>query len=143
MILKTALFFILFSFSALSVAEQLGLVSAEELQNMQQHEHALVVDIRTPEEWKTGVIPESKKLESFHADGHFDSAKWLDDLQKLKSQPDQPVILVCRSGNRSNKVGQFLVEQGMPKVYHLKQGIQSWVQSGYPLSKDSANSLNP
>lgn len=118
-------------------AKELGLVSAEQLQTMQQNDHALVVDIRTDAEWHaTGIIPNSQKLQSFNSDGQFDSAKWLADLQKLKTSPEQTVILVCRSGNRSGKVGEFLTRQGMPNVYHLNNGIQSWIESGHPLKPD-------
>ncbi|MDD1620300.1 MAG: rhodanese-like domain-containing protein [Methylococcaceae bacterium] len=116
---------------------ELGQVSVGQLQPMRQNDHALVIDIRTEAEWHaTGIIPGSQKLQSFNNDGQFDAEKWLADLQKLKTSPDQPVILVCRSGNRSGKVGEFLVRQGMPNVYHLNNGIQSWIKSGNPVEPD-------
>jgi rhodanese-related sulfurtransferase len=118
-------------------AAELGQLSAQQLQAMQQNDRALVIDVRTEAEWQaTGVIPNSQKLQSFNSDGQFDSAKWLADLQKLKTSADQPVILVCRSGNRSSKVGELLIRQGMTNVYHLNNGIQSWIKSGYPLKSD-------
>ncbi|WP_445371268.1 rhodanese-like domain-containing protein [Methylomonas sp. HW2-6] len=119
-------------------AAELGELDTEQLGTMQQNQNALVVDIRTPQEWQaTGLIPGSHKLQSFDADGKFDQQKWLADLEKLKTSPDQPVILVCRSGNRSTKVGKMLSEQpGMPKVYHLNNGIQSWIRSGRPVAPD-------
>ncbi len=118
-------------------AAKLGQVFSEQLQTMQRNDHALIIDIRTEAEWHaTGIIPGSQKLQSFNSDGQFDSAKWLADLQKLKTSPDQAVILVCRSGNRSDKVGEFLVRQGMPNVYHLNNGIQSWIKSGHPVKPD-------
>lgn len=123
--------------TAASATAELGQVSAEQLQSMQQNDNALVIDVRTETEWQaTGVIPGSQKLQSFNSDSQFDAEKWLADLQKLKTSPDQAVILVCRSGNRSGKVGEFLVRQGMPNVYHLNNGLQSWIKSGYPLKPD-------
>lgn len=134
MLLKS-IFFILSLFAPWLAAEELGQVSAEQLQAMQQNNNALIVDIRTEAEWQaTGVIPNSRKLQSFDSDGKFDSEKWLADLQKLKSTPDQAVILVCRSGSRSSKVGEFLTQQGMHNVYHLSNGIQSWIKSGQPIT---------
>jgi len=139
-----SLFFLLLSFFATCLqAAELGQVSAEELQAMQTHDHALVVDIRTEEEWKaTGIIPESQKLQSFNKDGSFDATKWIADLQKLKTSADQPVILVCRSGNRSSKVGRLLIEQGIPNVYHLSNGIQSWINTGHPVDTDISTTNN-
>ncbi len=137
MTLKLTLFLLLSLITSTIRAAGLGEVSAEQLQALQQNEHALVIDVRTEPEWQaTGIIPGSQKLQSFTRDGQFDSAKWLADLQKLKTSPDQPVILVCRSGNRSSKVGEFLIQQGMPKVYHLTNGIQSWIKSGRPVQPD-------
>ncbi len=119
-------------------AAELGQVSAEQLLSMQQNSNALVVDVRTAAEWQaTGVIADSQKLESFDSNGRFEQEKWLVNLEKLKSSPEQPVILVCRSGNRSGKIGQILTEQlGMKNVYHLSNGIQSWIKSGHPVKTD-------
>lgn len=137
MTLKSIIFLLLSLASPWLSAAELGQVSAEQLQAMQQNQQALVVDIRTEAEWQsTGIIPNSMKLQSFNGEGEFDSAKWLADLQKMKTSPEQPVILVCRSGNRSSKVGEFLIQQGMTKVYHLNNGIQSWIKSGHPVKPD-------
>ena len=137
MILKSLVFLLLLLFAPWIWADDLGQVSAEQLQAMQQNGQALVIDIRTEAEWKaTGVIPGSLKLQSFNSDGEFDSAKWLADLQKLKTSSEQAVILVCRSGNRSSKVGNFLIREGVPNVYHLNNGIQSWIESGHPVKTD-------
>jgi rhodanese-related sulfurtransferase len=119
-------------------ANELQNVTPEQLLDMQQNQHALVVDIRTPAEWQaSGVIANSQKLQSFDAQGKFDQDKWLAELEKLKSSLDQPVILVCRSGNRSGNVGTLLSDKiGMKNVYHLQNGLQSWIKSGNPVSPD-------
>lgn len=126
---------LLFCSNALPADEVTG-VSPEQLLDMQQNQHALVVDIRNEAEWQSsGVIADSRKLQSFDSQGHFDADKWLADLEKMKSSPDQPVILVCRSGNRSGKVGALLAQQlGMKNIYHLNNGLQSWLNSGHPVS---------
>jgi rhodanese-related sulfurtransferase len=119
-------------------ANELQNVTPEQLLDMQQNQHALVVDIRTPAEWQaSGVIANSQKLQSFDAQGKFDQDKWLAELEKLKSSPDQPVILVCRSGNRSGNIGTLLSDKiGMKNVYHLQNGLQSWIKSGHQVSPD-------
>lgn len=117
-------------------ADVLESVSPQQLLAMQQHKKALVVDIRTEAEWQSsGVIPNSHKLQSFDQQGNFDEDKWLSALEKMKSSPDQAVILVCRSGNRSSKIGALLSDKlGMKNIYHLDNGLQSWVKTGHTLS---------
>lgn len=118
------------------MAAELETVTPEQLLEMQQNQNALVVDIRTEAEWQaSGIISNSHKLQSFNNQGEFDPEKWLAALEQMKSSPDQPVILVCRSGNRSGKIGAFLTQQlDMKNIYHLENGLQSWVKSGHPVS---------
>lgn len=117
-------------------AADLGQLTPEQLAEMQTSQHALVIDIRTEAEWQsTGVIADSLKLQSFDANGKFDQDQWLAALKQAQSSPDQPVILVCRSGNRSGKVGEILTKQlNMNNVHHLSRGIGAWAQSGLPLT---------
>ena len=43
-----------------------------------------------------------------------------------------PIILYCRSGNRSKKLGDALVSQvGLTNVSHLENGILGWMSSGH------------
>lgn len=135
---KTVLFLILSLCIPLVSAFELGELDGKQLTAMQQEQDALIIDIRTEQEWATtGVIPESQKLEFFNAEGQYDIQQWLAKLNKLRTSPDQPIVLVCRSGNRSEKVGQFLTHKlGMKNVYHLKNGIMPWIKAGNTVTKD-------
>lgn len=115
-------------------AAELGNLSPQQLEEKQD---ALLVDIRTDKEWlATGVIPNSEKLQAFDERGNIDPHAWIQKLNKLKLSPEQPVILVCRSGNRSGTLGNFLVQQqGMENIYHLEHGIQSWIKAGKATQK--------
>lgn len=126
------------SFCSQLLAADLGLLTPEQVLEMQKSQHALVVDVRTSPEWQaTGVIADSLKLQGFDANGKFDQQQWLSELKRAQASPEQPVILVCRSGNRSGKIGELLTKQlGMNNVYHLNHGIESWSRSGYPLTPD-------
>ena len=133
---KLTLLLIGILFNGIAMATELQNVTPEQLLEMQQNQNALIVDIRTVAEWQaSGIISNSYKLQSFDKEGKFDHEKWLTDLEKLKSSPAQPVILVCRSGHRSAKVGAFLTEQlGMENVYHLENGLKAWIESGHAVS---------
>jgi rhodanese-related sulfurtransferase len=92
---------------------------------------AAVIDIRTEPEWKgTGVLSGSKLLTFFDERGQVDAPAWLAQL-KTVTKPGQPVILICRSGNRSSSAAQFLAKQpGYKTVYNVTAGINSWVKEG-------------
>lgn len=87
-----------------------------------------VVDIRTQPEWEeTGILPGSKLLTFFDERGKADPAAWLEKLKPL-AKPSDPVVVICRSGNRTKPVSQFLSQQaGYAKVYNVKSGIKGWL----------------
>ncbi len=87
-----------------------------------------VIDIRTKPEWEeTGIVPGSKLLTFFDERGKADPAAWLDKVKPL-AKPGDPVIVICRSGNRTKPVSQFLSQQaGYAKVYNVKSGIKGWI----------------
>lgn len=128
---------LLFLFAVTSSAAELKNISPEQLKSL-QNSGALVIDIRTAKEWAAkGIIPDSNKLEFFNDQGEFDEKKWLDGLNKLHTSTEEPVILVCRSGNRSSMVGNYLTNKlGMNNIYHLQNGIMSWIKAGNKISKD-------
>ncbi len=96
-----------------------------------------IIDIRTPSEWEeTGVIPGSIKLMSFDDRGRIDIKSWLKEFSKYVDSFDKPFVLVCRSGNRTNMLGQYLDKIGYKKVYDLKGGIISgYISKGYKTTK--------
>ncbi len=110
-------------------------LTPDELLSMQE-KGALVVDVRTPQEWKnTGLIAGSKGLTFFDATGGYDQEGWIRRLKPLLKSSDQPVILVCRSGSRSSMVGRMLLtEGGFSKVYQLDKGLIGWKAEGLPLT---------
>ncbi|WP_432470552.1 rhodanese-like domain-containing protein [Amphritea sp. HPY] len=116
----------LLALSSFSYAELKG-VTPTQLQEMIDR-GVPVIDIRTPQEWQqTGIIPESKTLMFFDSKGNYDTASWLASFRQLVADENQPFVLVCRSGNRTGKVGTFLADQmKMSQVYHLKGGINDW-----------------
>lgn len=126
--LLTATFLMVLWLVAPAWAAKLHGVTPDELADLQQ-KGALVVDVRTPEEWKsTGVIPDSAKLTYFDKNGSYDKSDWLKQLKGQLKAPDQPIVLVCRSGNRSGLVGKELSQEpGVGPVYHLEKGIREWI----------------
>ena len=93
-----------------------------------------VIDVRTAPEWEeTGIVAGSHLLTYFDERGNVDAGAWLEKV-KTFAKPGDPVIVICRSGNRTKKISQFLSEQaGYVKVYNVKHGIRDWIKEGRPV----------
>jgi rhodanese-related sulfurtransferase len=119
-------------------AQALVSLSSEEMQKLER-QGALVVDIRTPEEWKsTGVIPGSKTLTFYDREGHFDLPGFSQTLSRMIPDAKTPVVLVCRSGHRSGEAGKLLAAEWPDrKILHLGKGISEWIREGKPVAAAS------
>ncbi len=86
---------------------------------------ALLIDVREPNEY-----------DEVHATGA--QLMPLSDFQNsYASLPtDAEIIMICRSGARSERAGQFLIDQGYGNVSNLTGGTMAWVQDGLPTGDD-------
>jgi rhodanese-related sulfurtransferase len=101
----------------------------------------IVIDIRREEEWvETGIIEGAKTITAFAENGQLHK----DFQQKFFSivkGPETPILLYCRTGNRTEMLGNALIDQvGLNNVYHLTDGIVEWKKTGnetsvYSISK--------
>jgi len=88
-----------------------------------------VIDLRRAEEWnKTGVIDGSHLMTFFDKAGRYDAEKWMNALSS-KINVNEPLILICHSGVRTNIVGKWLSEH-VGTVYNVEEGIVSWLKEG-------------
>ena len=99
---------------------------------------ATVVDIRREDEWlQTGIIEGSHLLTFFDGEGKYDADAWLGQLREVVG-PTEPVILICRTGNRTRAVSDFLDQQaGQAQVYNVTSGITKWISEGNPVVSPS------
>lgn len=82
----------------------------------------LLVDCRSPEEFRQGALPGSKLIPFWEfTKGNYDLPK------------DKPVLLVCAVGGRSLAVGQLLAAKGYREVYNLRGGLDAWIEQKVPL----------
>lgn len=93
-----------------------------------------VYDIRRADEWQqTGIVAGSHKLTFVDASGRG-SDRFLERFTAEVSK-DAPVVLICRTGNRTDKLGRYLVEKlGYTQVYNVRDGITRWISTGNPVS---------
>jgi rhodanese-related sulfurtransferase len=91
-------------------------------------------DIRRLEEWReTGVVSGSRRLTFFDAQGKV-NPKFLPEFTQRIGKND-PVILICRTGNRTSALAKYLVDKmGYTQVYNVARGITGWVAQGRNVS---------
>ena len=89
-----------------------------------------LIDIRTEQEWiDTGVIKGSSLITFFDKNGNFNAKEWISRLQKIATKTD-PVIIICRSGRRSNIVANYLdKKKDYLTVYDATEGMKSWINA--------------
>ena len=111
-----------------------GNVNNAELQMMLE-QNTPIYDVRRPEEWRqTGVIEGSKLLTFVDASGRL-QPDFIDRFTAAIGQND-PVILICRTGNRTSTLAHFLVEQlGYTQVYNVRDGITRWISDDRPITR--------
>ena len=78
---------------------------------------AVVIDVRTPEEFADGHIPNSVLIDIYNP---VFKEKVL-TLDKTKNY-----YIYCRSGSRSYHAGMFMLLKGFNNVHHLADGIIYW-----------------
>lgn len=94
-----------------------------------------IIDLRRDDEWKkTGVIEGSHLITAFDGSGKFVQS-FLGGLKKVVG-PDDEVILICRTGNRTSLMSMALADQvGFKKVFNVTNGITKWIKEGNPVVK--------
>lgn len=107
----------------------------EQLQNMLQQEKAPLIDIRRVDEWRTTGVIEGSELMTF-VDGNGRLNPGFFEQFSNKVGKNDPVILICRTGNRTDVLARLLVEQlGYTKVYNVRNGITSWISDNLPVKR--------
>jgi rhodanese-related sulfurtransferase len=89
-------------------------------------QNALVLDVRDAAEYEKAHVLNARHI----AMGELPERSA--EIEKYKAKP---VIVVCESGNRSEKAATALRKQGFAQVYSLSGGIAAWKQAGLPLEK--------
>ncbi|WP_200762772.1 rhodanese-like domain-containing protein [Nitrosophilus alvini] len=127
---------IIFLLSLLPILLTAGVktLSVEEVEKLKKQK-VPIIDIRTPQEWKsTGIIPGSRLIMFFDERGGYDLNRFMKEFAKVVPSKDMPFVLVCRTGSRTKVVGNFLADKlGYKKAADLGGGIYAWIRSKKPV----------
>ncbi len=80
--------------------------------------NVVTIDVRTPEEWAEGIIPESSMLNIMNPQ------VFVAGLEKLNKE--DAFFIYCRSGARSMQACQIMEQYGFNNVTNLDGGIMAW-----------------
>jgi rhodanese-related sulfurtransferase len=101
-------------------------VKPQEAVRLINHDGAITVDVREDKEYNEGHI-----LNALHIPYGVIEKRFA-ELDPYKSQP---LILYCRSGQRSAQASSLLRKQGFEQIYKLSGGILAWRSADLPVVK--------
>ena len=107
-------------------------ITIEQLQTLMVSEDVTIIDVRTPREWQqTGIVTGSIPIMFFDEKRRPHAEQWLQQVS-IYTTPEQELVLICRTGNRSKIIANYLVkQQGYTRVYNVKDGIKHWLRLGH------------
>jgi rhodanese-related sulfurtransferase len=120
----------------LALAEERATLSVREAHDKANAGDILLVDIRTPEEWRdTGVPAGAIRLD-------MTSPVFEARLAALRAQnPGKPIALICRTANRTRHVQEVLSRRGWRELINVRGGMlgdgrhRGWLDEGLPVGR--------
>lgn len=87
---------------------------------------AIVIDVRTEKEFNQGHIVNAI---------HIPQASITERIAELEKYKHKPIIVTCRTGQRSAQACSTLKKQGFDHTYNLAGGVVAWQGANFPLTK--------
>ncbi len=89
-------------------------------------EEMLILDVREPEEVSAGkvIAPNIVYFPRGLVEFYF---------TKKYNNPNQKIVVICKSGARGAAVVNNLVTLGYKNIVNVDKGILAWIAAGYPL----------
>lgn len=100
------------------------LLNSDKFEQKLDVENVQLVDVRTPEEFAEGHLPNAINVNVM--DDNFDA-------EMAKLDKEKSVMVYCKSGGRSAKAASKLKVQGFKNISDLDGGITSWKQADKPI----------
>lgn len=127
-IMFLALSVIIIFIMAITSSKQGNSLTPDEFYEKISKSEVQLVDIRTPEEYQTGHIENAVNID-FYSDSFADS---FGDFN-----PEKPLYIYCKGGNRSSNAIPILEKKDFKFVYDLKGGINAWKNNGYKIVQET------
>ena len=98
-------------------------ISPQEARPGTEAAYSQFVDVRTPAEFAAGHAARTRNIPLDELPAN------LDKLEKA-----EPVYLICKSGARSKKAAQILVDNGFKQAIGISGGTDAWAAAGLPMA---------
>jgi rhodanese-related sulfurtransferase len=118
--------YMLFAAPAIRAARGIKTLSVGQSVLLMNHESAVVVDVREPDEYRSGHIPNSLNIPLSSLGGR------VNELEKFK---DRAVLLSCRTSQRSARAASILRKHGFASAHIIGGGITAWQSENLPIEK--------
>ncbi|WP_233589620.1 rhodanese-like domain-containing protein [Exiguobacterium sp. SH0S7] len=92
-------------------------IDVETLQNRLENEEITLLDVRELDEYEGG-----------HIEGVVNAPLSSLNETKLPYAKDEPIYIICRSGNRSAQAAELLQDRGYTEIYDVSGGMIAWEQ---------------
>ena len=123
-------------FAPLVAAAEPATMTAEEAHRAHKAGEVVLIDIRTPEEWADGGMPEGAvplTLQDPDINAKLNAI--------LARAGDRPLALICRTGGRSGWLSAQLESAGLTNVIDVTEGVYGsaagpgWIRRGLPVER--------
>lgn len=101
----------------MSADQNINLSPDEFAEGIRTHNDAIILDVRTPDEFNSGHLPGAVNIDIQGYDFH-------EQIENL--DPARAYYVYCRSGGRSGTACRFMQSKGFGEVYNLAGGILAW-----------------
>jgi rhodanese-related sulfurtransferase len=99
-------------------------ITTEEAAALLKKPGTFLLDVRTQQEYAAGRL----------AGATLAPVQVLEaQLGKLPADKETPILIYCRTGNRSGAAGGILAKHGYKNLYNMKGGILAWSAEGRPV----------
>jgi len=97
-------------------------ITPHELKEMiEQNEDLYLLDVREPFELMAfGAIPGVNNLPT---------SQIYNRINELPEDKNNPLVVICQSGNRSSEVAHYLSAQGYTNIHNLNGGTSGWIMN--------------
>jgi len=105
-------------------------VSLDEARRLHEAGEAVLIDIREPDEHATGVAAGARLLPMSQLNRR---------VGEIPAAGDKPVLLICRTQNRSAATLRALRRHGYGHVRFVDGGMSQWARRGWPMVSPPAS----
>lgn len=120
-----AVFFsVIYTFVQAAISK-IKIIENSEAISLMNNAEAIVIDLRSIEEFQRGHIINSLNILPSEIKNH--------NVGKIDHHKEKPIIVVCATGLSSKTSAELLAKQGFTQVYSLREGISGWNIANLPL----------